>query len=126
MFYKQTRIFQEGLSKRHEFSRRVYIYVLQTDTNFPGGLIEKTCFFKEVLSIRQTGPYYLIEQTYTAKKTLIIVLGQILIFQEALSSPRTPTIFQETPMPRTHRYFPGRYPLSNRYFVNRSRWSCFR
>ena len=25
-------------------------------------------------------------------------------------------------MPRTHRNFPGRYPLSNRYFVNRSRW----
>ena len=25
-------------------------------------------------------------------------------------------------MPRTHRHFPGRYPLSNRYFVNRSRW----
>ena len=42
------------------------------------------------------------------------------IFQETLSSPRTHTIFQETPMPRTHRHFPGRYPLSNRYFVNRS------
>ena len=29
-------------------------------------------------------------------------------------------------MLRTHRHFPGRYPLSNRYFVNRSRWllSC--
>ena len=25
-------------------------------------------------------------------------------------------------MPRTHRHFPGRYPLSNRYLVNRSRW----
>ena len=25
-------------------------------------------------------------------------------------------------MPRTHRHFPGRYPLSNRYFANRSRW----
>ena len=27
----------------------------------------------------------------------------------------------EIPMPRTQRHFPGRYPLSNRYFVNRSR-----
>ena len=38
-------------------------------------------------------------------------------FQEALSSPRTHTIFQETPISRTHRHFSERYPLSNRYFV---------
>ena len=50
-------------SNRHEFSRRVYLfveqtwifqeglYVLRTDTNFPGGLIKKTCFFKEVLVV---------------------------------------------------------------------------
>ena len=72
---------------------------------------------------------------YEFSRSLYFLIGQILIFQEALSSPRTPTIFQETissprthtifqetPMPRTHRHFPGRYPLSNRYFVNRSRW----
>ena len=28
--------------------------VLRTDTNFPGGFIEKTCFFEEVLSVRRT------------------------------------------------------------------------
>ena len=109
MFFEQTRIFQEGLSKRHVFSRRFYLFVEQTflshrtDTKFP------------------RNPY--------------LVLEHIRIFQEALSSPRTPTIFQETlsssrthtifqeiPMLRTHTHFPGRYPLSNRYFVNRSRW----
>ena len=37
LFVEQTWIFQEGL------------YVLWTDTNFPGGLIEKTCFFMKVL-----------------------------------------------------------------------------
>ena len=42
LFVEQTRIFQEGL------------YVLRTDTNFQGGLFEKTCFFKEVLSVRRT------------------------------------------------------------------------
>ena len=41
MFFKQTRIFQEGLSKRHVFSRRFYLFVEQTflshrtDTYFP-------------------------------------------------------------------------------------------
>ena len=47
--------FQRGSicsSKRHEFSRRVY-YVLQTDTNFPGGFSEKTCFCKKVISVCQ-------------------------------------------------------------------------
>ena len=74
MFFKQTRIFQEGLSKRHVFSRRFYLFVEQTllshrtDINFP------------------RSPY--------------LVLEHIRIFQEALSSPRTPTIFQASP--RTH------------------------
>ena len=42
LFVEQTHIFQEGL------------YVLRADTNFPGGLFEKTCFFQEVLSVRRT------------------------------------------------------------------------
>ena len=123
MFFEQTRIFQEGLSKRHVFSRRFYLFVEQTllshrtDTNFP------------------RNPYLVLSNTYEISRSLYFLIEQILIFQEALSSPRTPTIFQETlssprthtifqeiPMPRTHRHFPGRYPLSNRYFVNRSRW----
>ena len=36
-----------------------------------------------------------------------MLIEQILIFQEGLSSPRTSKIFQETPMPRTHMHFPG-------------------
>ena len=83
MFFEQTQIFQESLSKRNVFSRKFYLFVEQTllshrtDTNFP------------------RNPYLVLEHIQ---------------------------IFQETPMPRTHRHFPGRYPLSNRYFVNRSRW----
>ena len=118
---------------RHEFSRRAY----RKDMFFQGGSI-----------CSSNRSYYLIEQilifpetliwssnTYEFSRGLYFLIEQILIFQEALSSPRTPTIFQETlssprthtifqetPMPRTHRLFPGRYPLSNRYFANRSRW----
>ena len=41
MFFEQTRIFQEGLSNRHVFSRRLYLFLKQTllshrtDTLFP-------------------------------------------------------------------------------------------
>ena len=120
-------------SNRHKFSRRAY----RKDMFFQGGSI-----------CSSNRPYYLIEQILIFPETLNLVLEHIQIFQEPLfshrtdthfpgspSSPRTPTIFQETlsspqthtvfqepPMPRTHRHFPGRYPLSNRYFVNRSRW----
>ena len=110
-------IFQEGLyvlrtdtMKRHIFSRRFYLFVEQTllshrtDTNFP------------------RNPYLVVEHIRIIFRTLYFLIEQILIFQEALSSSRTHTIFQETPMPRTHRHFPGRYPPSNRYFVKRSRW----
>ena len=136
-------------------------FVPRTDMNFPGGSIcssnrhgfsrrafEKTCFFKEVLSVRRTdlishrtdtnfprNPYLVLEHTYEFSRSLYFLIEQILIFQEALSSPRihtifqetlssprTHTIFQETPMPRTDTHFPGRYPPSNRYFINRSRW----
>ena len=109
MFFEQTQIFQEGLSKRHVFSKRFYLFVEQTllshrtDTNFP--------------------------------RISNLVLKHIQIFQEPLffhrtdtnfpgspSSPRTHTIFQETPIPRTDTYFPGRYPPSNRYFIDRSWW----
>ena len=120
-------------SNRHEFSRRAY---------------RKDMFFKEVLSVRRTDliissnrykfsqkPLFSPRTHTNFSRSLYLVLEQILIFQEALFSPRTHTIFQETlssprthtifqepPTPRTHRHFPGRYPLSNRYFVNRSRW----
>ena len=120
-------------SNRHEFSRRAY---------------RKDMFFQRGSICSSNRPYYLIEQilifpetlilssnTYEFSRSLYFLIQQILIFQKALTSPRTPTIFQETlssprthtilqetPMPRTHRHFPGRYPLSNRYFVIRSRW----
>ena len=102
-------VFQEGLSKRHVFSRRFYLFVEQTflshrtDTNFP------------------QNPYLVLEHIRIFQEPLFCHRTHT-IFQETLSSPRTHTIFQETPMPRTHRHFPGKYPLSNRYFVNRSRW----
>ena len=93
-------------SNRHEFSRRV---------------IRKDMFFQEGSVCSSNRPYYLIEQILVFQEALSSPRTPT-IFQETLSSPRTNTIFQETPMPRTHRHFPGRYPLSNRYFVNRSRW----
>ena len=109
-------------SNRHEFSRRVYRTYI--------------CFFKEKLYVHRTSnrPYHLIEQilifpetlnfsnTYEFSRILYFLTKQISIFQEALPSHRTHIIFQETPMPRTDRHFPGRYPPSNRYFVIRSRW----
>ena len=94
MFFEQTQIFQEGLSKRHVFSRRFYLFVEQTllshrtDTHFPGS------------------PYLVLSNTYEISRSLYFLIEQILIFQEALSSPRTPTIFQETlSSPRTHTIF---------------------
>ena len=51
MLFEQTQIFEEGLSKRHVFSRRLYLFVEQiqfsqkplfspqTHTNFPGASI---------------------------------------------------------------------------------------
>ena len=72
MFFEQTRIFQESLSKRHVFSRRFYLFVEQTllshrtDTNFP------------------RNPY--------------LVLEHIHIFQEPLFSHRTDTYFPGSPI----------------------------
>ena len=122
MFLEQTWIFQEGQSVR------------RTDTNFPGGsicssnrhkfsrrAIRKDMFFQGGSICSSNRPYYLIEQILIFQEALSSPRTPT-IFQETLSSPRTHTIFQETPMPRTHRHFPGRYPFSNRYFVNRSRW----
>ena len=93
-------------SNRHEFSRRS---------------IRKDMFFQGSYICSSNRPYYLIEQILIFQEALSSPRTPT-IFQETLSSPQTHTIFQETPMPRTHRRFPGRYPLSNRYFVNRSRW----
>ena len=59
----------------------------QTDTNFP------------------RNPYLVLEH-YKFSRSLYFLIEQILIFQEALSSPRTPTIFQENlSSPRTHTIF---------------------
>ena len=71
MFFEQTRIFQEGLSKRHVFSRQ-------------GGYI-----------CSSNRPYYLIEQILIFLETLILILEHIRIFQEPLFSHRTVLIFQE-------------------------------
>ena len=123
MFFEQTRIFQEGLSKRHVFSRRFYLFVEQTllshrtdinisqkplfspqtHTNFPGASI----FSSNRYSFSRK-PYLVLEHLRFSRRPYLVL--------EHIG------IFQEPPMPRTHRHFPGRYPLSNRYFANRSRW----
>ena len=73
-------------------------------------------FFRESSICSSNRPYYLIEQ--------------ILIFQEALSSPRTRThtIFEETlSSSQTHTIFQETLCLEqirifHRYFIDRSRW----
>ena len=91
-------IFQEGL------------FVLRTDMNFPGGIIEKKkkSFFKEVLSVRRTDLISHRTDTNFPRHSYL-VLEHIQIFQEPLCH-------------RTDTHFPGRYPSSNRYFINRSWW----
>ena len=76
----------------------------QTDMNFPGGFIEQTCFFKANFP---RNPYLVLEHIRIFQEPLFSHRIQISIFQEpfffhwtfqeALSSPRTHTIFQETP-----------------------------
>ena len=114
-FFEQTRIFQEGLSKRHVFSRRFYLFVEQTLLSHLLSylVLEHIRIFQEPLFSHRTDTHF--PGALSSPRTPTI-------FQETLSSPRTHTVFQEPPMPRTHRHFPGRYPLSNRYFANRSRW----
>ena len=114
MFFEQTRIFQQGLSNR-------------------------TCFFKEGLSVRRTDLYYFIEQ--------------ILISQKPLLSPRKHMNFPRTSIFSSNRYSISQRrpylvlehipfslcleqigifqegtppPPSNRYFVNRSQWLLLR
>ena len=93
-------------SNRHEFSRR---------------LIEKTCFFKEDLSVCRTD-LFISSNTYEFSRSLYFVIEHLQFSRRPYLVLEHIPIFQETPMPRTHRHFPGRYPISNRYFVNRSRW----
>ena len=96
---------------------------------------EQTRFLKEDflkdLFVEQT----LLSHNRYFPRNPLLFLEHIRIFQEHLFSHRTYsfsskpyivlehiTIIQETPMPRTDTHFPGRYPPSNRYLINRSRW----
>ena len=137
-------ISQEGLDLFVEqtFYRRVYnYYVLRAETKFPGGFIEQTYFFQGVSICSRTDlliSHKLLfsprthtnlsgifsSNRYQFSRSLHFLIEQIFILQEALSSPRTHIIFQETPMPRTDRNFQGR-PRLNRYFVN-GLGGCFR
>ena len=110
VFFEQTQIFQESLSNRHLFSRRVYLFVKQTllshrtDTNFtrnPYLVLKHFTNFPIAFFIFSSNRYSFFKKLY--------------LFLEHI-------IFQETLMPQTDRHFPGRYPSLNRYFVNRSRW----
>ena len=106
-------------TKRHVFSRRFYLFVKQTllshrtDINFsrnPYLVLKHIQIFQEPLFSHQTDPHF---PGFPGFHFPYLVL-------------QTHTFFQKPPMPRTHRHFPGRYPevypLSNRYFANRSRW----
>ena len=108
-------------SNRHKFSRRVYI-CSSNRHEFSWRAYRKDMFFQGGSICLSNRPYLSHRTDTNFPRNPYLVLEHIRIFQEPLFCYRTHTIFQETPMPRTHRHFPGRYPLSNRYFVNRSRW----
>ena len=72
MFFEQTRIFHEGLSKRHVFQ---------------GGSI-----------CSSNRHYYLIEQILIFPRNPYLVLEHIQIFQEPLFSHRTDTHFPGSPI----------------------------
>ena len=94
------------------------LYVLRTDTNFPGGLIEKTRFFKEVLSVHRTdtnfprNPYLILEHTnfpgasifssnrYSFSRKPYLVLGHIRFSRRPLCLEHI-GIFQEGTPSRT-------------------------
>ena len=80
MFFEQTRIFQEGYSKRHIFSRRFYLFVKQTllshrtDTNFPRNpylVLEHIQFSRRPLCLEHIGIF----QEGTPSRTDISLIG---------------------------------------------------
>ena len=86
MFFEQRRIFLKGLSNRHVFLRRVYLFVEQTllshrtDTNFP------------------RNPY-LVLNTYKFSRRLYFLIERISIFQKPLYfSHRTDIHFPGSPI----------------------------
>ena len=84
--------------------RRVYLF-FKTETNFPGGFIEKHVFsrrfypFVEQTLLSHRAEYsfsrksYLVLEHILFSKSLYFLIEQIFIFQEVLSSPRTHIIF---------------------------------
>ena len=93
-------IFQKGLSVR------------RTDTNFPGGFIEQTCFLKRVyLFVEQP---LLSHRTYTNfPRNPYLVLEHIRIFQEhLLFSHRTDINF-----PGASIFSPDRYSFSRKPYL---------
>ena len=108
MFFEQTQIFQEGLSKRHVFSRRVHLFVEQTlllshrtDTNFPRNpylVLEHIRIFQEPLFSHRTdiGTHFREEKKKARKPYLVLkhlrfyrrplCLEHIGIFQEGTPS----------------------------------------
>ena len=83
-FYNFSRV-SIYLSNRHVFSRRVYNYVLRTDTNFPGRFIEQHVFFKE-------GLYLFVKRKLLSHRTDINFAKNPYCF-----SPRTFTHFLGDP-----------------------------
>ena len=98
MFFEQTRIFQEGLSKRPVFLRRFYLFVEQTllshrtDTNFPRNpylVLTHTNFpgasiFSSNRYSFSRKPYLVLEHIRFSRRPLC--LEHIGIFQEGTTS----------------------------------------
>ena len=83
-------------SNRHEFSRRVYLFIEQTRI-FQEGLSKRHVFSRRGSICSSNRPYYLIEQILIFLTNPYLVLEHILIFQEPLFSHRTDTHFSRKP-----------------------------
>ena len=89
MFFEQTRIFQEGLSKRHVLSRRFYLIVIfpktlvfnpRKHTNFP-----RASIFSSNRNSFSMKPYLVLEHIRFSRR--LLCLEQIRIFQEGTPPP---------------------------------------
>ena len=109
---------REGFRKYLFFFSRSNLFIIfqegpfvpRTDMNFPGGSIcssnrhefsrrayRKTCFFKEVLSVRRTD-YIISSNDTNFPRNPYLVPEHIRIFQEPLFSHRTNTHFPGNPI----------------------------
>ena len=102
MFFEQIQIFQEGLSKRHVFSRRFYLFVEQTllshrtGTNFP-----RKPLFSPRTHTNFPGASIFSSNRYSFSRKPYLVLEHLRFFRRPYLSPQTHTNFQEGTLSRT-------------------------